>query len=291
MTDKLKALALAAKETAHLPYYTVDEGDFKMAASPDVVLALIAENERLQAAMNPDWDVKSACMESVREHMEIAAGLRQEVERLTEQCGLHKAAEYKAQVEARTTVEHLEARIAELEGQEPFEYLWEPDGTFDIGQERQISPNSGPCHGWKITPLFLASGAAQKVVTIQTGELEDWWKSGNEDYQTLEGIVLRIAAQAAPAAQEPVAWQYRTKPAWDEMTKWSEWAYCSKMNYDDYVRAIKRGGDWLYEVRAFVLASGAAPKSATIADAPNVLNTNDKAMWVLGFNAAHKENT
>lgn len=27
-------------------------------------------------------------------------------------------------------------------------------------------------------------------------------------------------------------------------------------------------------------------KRATIADAPAVLNTNDKAMWVLGFNAA-----
>jgi hypothetical protein len=27
-------------------------------------------------------------------------------------------------------------------------------------------------------------------------------------------------------------------------------------------------------------------KHATIADAPAVLNTNDKAMWVLGYNAA-----
>jgi hypothetical protein len=27
-------------------------------------------------------------------------------------------------------------------------------------------------------------------------------------------------------------------------------------------------------------------KQATIADAPAVLNTNDQAMWVLGFNAA-----
>ena len=43
---------------------------------------LRAEVERLTAAMNPDWDVKSAALESVREHMEIANGLQAEVERL-----------------------------------------------------------------------------------------------------------------------------------------------------------------------------------------------------------------
>ena len=32
--------------------------------------------------MNPDWDVKSACMQSVREHMEIAADLREKLERV-----------------------------------------------------------------------------------------------------------------------------------------------------------------------------------------------------------------
>ena len=30
-------------------------------------------------------------------------------------------------------------------------------------------------------------------------------------------------------------------------------------------------------------------KRASIADAPAILNTNDKAMWVLGFNAAAEQ--
>lgn len=140
MTDKLKALALAANVIDHnerAEWYTAGEllerymtyhknARFIEAASPDVVLGLLAENERLKSAMNPDWDVKSAALESVREHMEIAAGLRAEIER--------------------------------LKAQEPVAYLMTfNDGTTTI----QKSPYWDSCKS--VEPLFLASGAAQKV--------------------------------------------------------------------------------------------------------------------------------
>ena len=37
---------------------------------------------------------------------------------------------------------------------EPHEYVWNPDGTFNIGQERCLSSNTGPCHGWEIYPIY-----------------------------------------------------------------------------------------------------------------------------------------
>lgn len=51
---------------------------------------------------------------------------------------------------------------------EPHEYVWNPDGTFNIGQERALSTKAGPCHGWEIYPIFtddqlLAYGAAQRL--------------------------------------------------------------------------------------------------------------------------------
>ena len=54
MTDhqELKRLAEAAKACAHLSYYTSHEGDFQVAASPDVVLKLLAEIELLNAHCN-----------------------------------------------------------------------------------------------------------------------------------------------------------------------------------------------------------------------------------------------
>lgn len=44
---------------------------------------------------------------------------------------------------------------------EPSEYIWEPDGTFNIGQERGLSPNAGPCNGWKISPIYTEAQLKQ----------------------------------------------------------------------------------------------------------------------------------
>jgi hypothetical protein len=64
-----------------------------------IMLARIVAMEDAQLEMNPDWDVKSACMQSVREHMEIAVNLRTrlaEVEKDAE-----KWREYKAGLNAK----------------------------------------------------------------------------------------------------------------------------------------------------------------------------------------------
>ena len=61
--------------------------------------------------------------------------------------------------------------------------------------------------------------------------------------------------------QEPVAWQTRTRPAWNDGT-WGQWRKCS----EEYAQDIKKTPllhDWLYEARALYAQPGAQP-------APNV---------------------
>ena len=54
--------------------------------------------------------------------------------------------------------------------------------------------------------------------------------------------------------QEPVMWQYRTKPTWDRCAPWLPWTDCSKDSFKNYLRIIGLEGDWLYEVRALYAA-------------------------------------
>lgn len=81
----------------------------------------------------------------------------------------------------------------------PYTYLWEADGTCEaVKGEIQISSNTGPCYGWKVTPLFLAAGAAPKprceLCNYQHGH------SIGCDNNPVD-IALKLAAQAAPKEQ------------------------------------------------------------------------------------------
>ena len=92
-----------------------------------------------------------------------------------------------------------------------------------------------------------------------------------------------IAALKAQPVQEPVAWQYRTKPSWDANHPWTLWSDCSKANYEDYLKAIKRGGDWLYEVRA-LCAAPVQPVQPALTDAEfPELPRPDRNAWPNGF--------
>ena len=52
---------------------------------------------------------------------------------------------------------------------EPAEYVWEPDGTFDIGQQRQLSTNTGPCGGWNVYPIYTAA----QMIEYRNAALEE----------------------------------------------------------------------------------------------------------------------
>jgi hypothetical protein len=59
-------------------------------------------------------------------------------------------------------------------------------------------------------------------------------------------LIDRIKELLAQPEQEPVGWQYRTKPNWKE--NWSKWEDCRKESYEDYIR-VPLLHDWLYETR------------------------------------------
>ena len=66
----------------------------------------------------------------------------------------------------------------------PHEYVWEPDGTFNIGQERCLSPKTGPCHGWNIYPVYTATAiAAARVQVYQelATEFDGLYTMGGDD--------------------------------------------------------------------------------------------------------------
>ena len=60
---------------------------------------------------------------------------------------------------------------------------------------------------------------------------------------------------AAMEKQEPVAWQTRTRPAWNDGT-WGPWRKCSK-EYAEDIKKTPSLHDWLYEARALYALQGA----------------------------------
>ena len=193
---------------------------------PDDTPALIAENERLKSTMNPDWDVKSACMEiAARLRVELAM-LRIEMGRVYRQQAEDLDAASDAMEFAEKERDQLRARIAELEGQEPVAWAYvSTDGQmYDIITPHQHSL----CEAEYTVPLFIASGAAPKVepehsfslqllerlsktltklgYATPEGDMEQF----NADlpsrlYNLCRGVDSFLAALAAP--KEPYAWE------------------------------------------------------------------------------------
>lgn len=67
------------------------------------------------------------------------------------------------------------------------------------------------------------------------------------------------AAAPQQEAQEPVAWQSRTRPVWGDNTRpWSPWEPCTKGQAEDYWKAPLLH-DWAYEARALYAAPQPSP--------------------------------
>ena len=68
--------------------------------------------------------------------------------------------------------------------------------------------------------------------------------------------IMRLRAKIeAMERQKPVAWQTRTRPAWNDGT-WGPWRKCSK-EYAEDIKKTPSLHDWLYEARALYALQGA----------------------------------
>ena len=63
---------------------------------------------------------------------------------------------------------------------EPHEYVWNPDGTFNIGQERCLSSNTGPCHGWEIYPIYSDDELTTAIAAARVQAIEECAKRMND---------------------------------------------------------------------------------------------------------------
>ena len=73
-----------------------------------------------------------------------------------------------------------------------------------------------------------------------------------QDFDRFADEVSLLEVALAQPAQEPVAWQYRTRPLWDNTIRFSDWVYCIKYVFDDYTRRPVLH-EWQYETRALYL--------------------------------------
>ena len=64
--------------------------------------------------------------------------------------------------------------------------------------------------------------------------------------------VEALRARLAQPEPEPVAWQSRMRPDWEE-NGWTQWKDCTKQQANDY-RKRPQLHDWVYEARALYLA-------------------------------------
>lgn len=73
--------------------------------------------------------------------------------------------------------------------------------------------------------------------------------------------IMRLRAKITEMErQEPVAWQTRTRPAWNDGT-WGPWRKCSK-EYAEDIKKTPSLHDWLYEARALYALPGAQTQLA-----------------------------
>ena len=76
----------------------------------------------------------------------------------------------------------------------PFTYLWEADGTCEaVKGHVTTSSNTGPAHGWKITPLYTSPQAAQN----EADELLAKWGLDPGLYRTECGFLNHMKIRAA----------------------------------------------------------------------------------------------
>jgi len=145
--------------------------------------------------------------------------------------------------------------------------------------------------------LICAQGVALFESFVQLDSLEATEKD-SAHHKALAESALRVAKGwedkcdelrakiAEMEKQEPVAWQTRTRPAWNDGT-WGPWRKCS----EEYAEDIKKTPllhDWLYEARALYTLPGT--QSATSVPS-GWLRAIDEALVIAHIGVANAEDT
>ncbi|WP_321953157.1 hypothetical protein [Paraburkholderia bannensis] len=130
------------------------------------------------------------------------------------------------------------------------------------------APNSGSytCCGHSNINGFIVVGSgdigdaeAERVINRLLSSDPEF-----DDCSDAAAFILRLVAERS-AGQEPILWQSRTKPTWDENHPWTAWEECSAESAADFQKTPTLH-DWQFEVRA-LYAAPTAPSLTTDAGA------------------------
>lgn len=115
---------------------------------------------------------------------------------------------------------------------------------------------------WRKTGV-LPGEALRTLAREKYGDEYDAIQRAERDTETeaLNFVVAAPTTQPAPQqeAQEPVAWQSRTRPTWEGNTSpWSPWKPCTKEQAEDCWKTRLLNG-WAYQARALYTAPQPTP--------------------------------
>ena len=137
-------------------------------------------------------------------------------------------------------------------------HLEKHEMTIDINELRMLTQD------------FKLAGSPMFLQTTQMNELLDRLEAAEKDVALKEQVIDALGSELNAVAnerdalrakiermekQEPVWWQARTRPTWNDGT-WLQWRKCS----EEYAQDIKKTPllhDWLYEARALYALPGA----------------------------------
>ena len=97
---------------------------------------------------------------------------------------------------------------------------------------------------------FSAANSVRDLALLPSEVLEllDRLEAAEKERDDLKAKIAEMEKQ------EPVAWQTRTRPAWNDGT-WGPWRKCSK-EYAEDIKKTPSLHDWLYEARALYTLPG-----------------------------------
>ena len=102
---------------------------------------------------------------------------------------------------------------------------------------------------------FFLSGRAVETGIVASAISNDVAMAYHRCAEFQKEIDALRAKIAAMEQQVPVAWQTRTRPAWNDGT-WGAWRKCSE-EYAEDIKKTPSLHDWLYEARALYALPGA----------------------------------
>jgi hypothetical protein len=134
------------------------------------------------------------------------------------------------------------------------------------------------CMGWTHSDLTVMAADALRARLAQPDFI--WTALSDKDAAELKAAIEAEGRKPnKQPEQEPVAWQSRMRPDWEEKG-WTQWKDCTKEQANDY-RKRSHLHDWVYEARALYTAPPQRECASQVHDRREWQGLTDEEMFNL----------